>query len=239
MPRKLDEKIADKLKEHGFGADACWDCHGTWVIYHKVLERIAAAEAITYETPQVLVAEKDAAVILVTGARGEGSRAEWSIGEATPKNNKNAYPFAMAEKRAKDRVILKLIGLAGFAYSEEEADDFKDARPANQPQQTATKDASTPFDDKPDPVAQWAEKQWTGDNLDVRQMKLPDDKILGGLRNMAAYAPSVDRLNEFWVVNSPYLDWLQSDSPDAYKAALTVADNRRAFLSQEPKKEAA
>jgi hypothetical protein len=43
-----------------------------------------------------------------------------------------AYPFAMAEKRAKDRVILKLIALHGLVYSEEEADDFKaSAPPAN------------------------------------------------------------------------------------------------------------
>ena len=35
----------------------------------------------------------------------------------------------MAEKRAKDRVILKLVGLHGDVYSEEEADDFKAAKP--------------------------------------------------------------------------------------------------------------
>ena len=33
----------------------------------------------------------------------------------------------MAEKRAKDRVILKLAGIHGDAYSEEESDDFKEA----------------------------------------------------------------------------------------------------------------
>jgi hypothetical protein len=37
----------------------------------------------------------------------------------------------MAEKRAKDRVILKLVGLHGDVYSEEEADDFKEAKPQN------------------------------------------------------------------------------------------------------------
>jgi hypothetical protein len=35
----------------------------------------------------------------------------------------------MAEKRAKDRVILKLIELHGLVYSEEEADEFKNSRP--------------------------------------------------------------------------------------------------------------
>ena len=43
------------------------------------------------------------------------------------KNCRNDYPFAMAEKRAKDRVILKLLGVAGDTYSEEEADAFKDS----------------------------------------------------------------------------------------------------------------
>jgi hypothetical protein len=37
----------------------------------------------------------------------------------------------MAEKRAKDRVILKLIELHGFVYSEEEADEFKQSRPGS------------------------------------------------------------------------------------------------------------
>ncbi len=40
-----------------------------------------------------------------------------------------AYVYAMAEKRAKDRVILKLIELHGLVYSEEEADEFKESRP--------------------------------------------------------------------------------------------------------------
>ena len=33
----------------------------------------------------------------------------------------------MAEKRAKDRVILKLAGLHGYVYSEDEAEDFKES----------------------------------------------------------------------------------------------------------------
>ena len=70
-----------------------------------------------------------AVAVLATGSIGDYS--EWSIGEASPKNNKNAYPWAMAEKRAKDRVILKLLGFAGEVYSEEEADDFKADKPGN------------------------------------------------------------------------------------------------------------
>ncbi len=40
-----------------------------------------------------------------------------------------AYVYAMAEKRGKDRVILKLIELHGLVYSEEEADEFRNGEP--------------------------------------------------------------------------------------------------------------
>ena len=130
MPRKLDPIIADTLKVYGFGPDACWDCHGVWVVYHRILERIAAQASIKFDPPMIVEANggNKIAAVCVTGRLKDNT--EWSIGEAAPANNKNAYPWAMAEKRGKDRVILKLIGLHGLAYSEDEADDFK---PKGQP----------------------------------------------------------------------------------------------------------
>jgi len=125
MPQ-LDKRLQDILgKYHDSPRDAVWDCHGTWVAYHKDLEIIAARAGIKFEMPVLLEADgqKKCAALCVAGNMDD--RHEWSIGEASPNNNKNAYPFAMAEKRAKDRVILKLLGLSGFIYSEEEADDFK------------------------------------------------------------------------------------------------------------------
>ena len=49
-----------------------------------------------------------------------------SFGEASPQNNKSPYPIAMAEKRAKSRVVLQMSGLyeKGF-FSEDESEDFK------------------------------------------------------------------------------------------------------------------
>lgn len=131
MAKKLDPRIAEVLKAHGFGPESAWDCHGTWVVYHHVLEQIAVKANITFDAPHIVQADglNKVAAICVTGNMGD--KTEWSIGEAAPANNKNAYPFAMAEKRGKDRVILKLIGLHGIAYSEEEADDFKGGKPAS------------------------------------------------------------------------------------------------------------
>lgn len=132
MARKLDPQIGEALRQYGFGPEACWDCHGVWVVYHKALEQIAAKAGITFDYPQVLESNGAAKSVAICVSGTLKERTEWSVGEASPANNRNAYPWAMAEKRAKDRVILKLIGLHGFAYSEEEADHFKDNKPATE-----------------------------------------------------------------------------------------------------------
>lgn len=125
---KIDQRTKDVLKKHNADPDkVLWNCHGKLVAYHAALEDIARNAKITFDPPQIIEAngaDKIAAICVVGHMEGH---TEWSIGEAAPANNKNAYPWAMAEKRAKDRVILKLIGLHGDVYSEEEADDFKPA----------------------------------------------------------------------------------------------------------------
>ena len=128
----LPQTLVDIFKDIGIRVDqATWDCHGTPVALHKALEQVAAHKKITFDPPTMIEsdAEKKKVVMLVTGRLGNLS--EWSIGEATVYNNKNTYPYAMAEKRAKDRVILKLICVAGYVYSESEADSMRDAKPDN------------------------------------------------------------------------------------------------------------
>jgi hypothetical protein len=124
----IPQPVIDVLKEIGETAKtSTWDCHGTRVILHKALEKIAAKKGITFDAPVHLVTDpaNTQVAIQVTGRLGDMEA--WSIGEVAPNNCKNAYPFAMAEKRAKDRVILKLAGLHGYVYSEDEADDFKES----------------------------------------------------------------------------------------------------------------
>tara|TARA_B100001287_G_C22458273_1_gene423809 strand:- start:17 stop:601 length:585 start_codon:yes stop_codon:yes gene_type:complete len=130
MGKPLPEKLAKLIKEAGLTErQATWDCHGTPVVLHKACEKIAAMHSIVFDEPKILEsnAEKKICVVMVTGHMKDKS--EWSIGEAAPYNNKNTYPFAMAEKRAKDRVILKLMGLHGDVYSQSEADEFQEAQP--------------------------------------------------------------------------------------------------------------
>lgn len=85
--RTADKQIADILVRYGepFGGNV-WRVQGTAVIYHKTLERIAAQAKITFDAPTIVRAERDEAVILVTGRLPDPTtsteRVEWSIGEA-------------------------------------------------------------------------------------------------------------------------------------------------------------
>jgi hypothetical protein len=132
MKDEVPDKVKETLKDIGMTPQqAGWNCHGTYVLLHKALEKVAVYKNIVFDEPKVLEnnSEKKIASLLVVGKMGDKS--EWSIGEASPSNNKNSYPYAMAEKRAKDRVILKLVGLHGDVYAEDEADAFKEARPSD------------------------------------------------------------------------------------------------------------
>lgn len=123
---KPSKQLMDFMERYKIAHDEIWEVRtgGAWAVKHSALERVAAEQKITFDIPQF--AEKDAlnknVAMLVVAKMGE--RTEWSIGEASPANNKNAYCYAMAEKRGKDRCILKLLNAHGALCSESEADEF-------------------------------------------------------------------------------------------------------------------
>lgn len=136
MP-SISSTLDKLLKKYGVNPKtALWECHGKWIIYHKDLEAIARKAGIRFDPPIIIEADganKVAAICVVArmdAGDGNFSTMEWSIGEASPHNYRTkgdqpAYPYAMAEKRAKGRSALKLLCIHGEVYSEEEADDFK------------------------------------------------------------------------------------------------------------------
>lgn len=114
------------MAKYRVDADEVWQVRpGIYAIKHSALERVAVEQKITFERPAVLEMDtgNKVSALIVFGAIG--NRTEWSTGEASPHNNKNGYPVAMAEKRARDRVILKLLNANGVLYSEAEADEFE------------------------------------------------------------------------------------------------------------------
>jgi len=131
ISRDIPNVLEDALKDSGGNlTQDCW-LHrqsGKYVVKHYALERVAAHMKMKFDPPQVIESnvEGRGAVVCVTGYLGD--RSDWSIGEAAPYNNQMNYPYAMAEKRAKDRVILKLLNIHGEVYSQEEADDFDETK---------------------------------------------------------------------------------------------------------------
>lgn len=123
---KPSKQLFDFMERYKIASDEIWEVRsgGAWAVKHAALERVATEQKITFEVPQF--AEKDGInkVVAMMVVAHMGDRSEWSIGEAAPANNKNSYPYAMAEKRAKDRCILKLLNSHGTLYSEAEADEF-------------------------------------------------------------------------------------------------------------------
>tara|TARA_R100001530_G_scaffold129477_1_gene99840 strand:- start:351 stop:995 length:645 start_codon:yes stop_codon:yes gene_type:complete len=80
---------------------------GKWIIKHSACEKIGNIEGIIIAPPQILNSEQSFVRMVVTGKMGD--KMEWTIGEADTKNSVGFYQGMICEKRAKDRVILKLI----------------------------------------------------------------------------------------------------------------------------------
>ena len=127
IPDRLLE-ILEKLKLKP--EEALWKLpqNGKPVIKHFALERAAAYLDIKFSDPHVIESNPADRICILWVEGKLGDKSEWSIGEAAPynidrKTFKQPYPYAMGEKRAKDRVILKLLNLHGEVYSEDEMND--------------------------------------------------------------------------------------------------------------------
>ena len=101
-----------------------------WIIKHDAVEKIASIEKIKFDLP--IVASSDINnVALIISATYKDEKV-WTMGEARKENCKMAYYWAMAEKRGKDRCVLKLLGMyEKGVYSDVEADEFNQSSSTN------------------------------------------------------------------------------------------------------------
>ena len=121
-----EERMVRLYKEYNLDKEDVFSHRHYKIITRSGIDKIqAAAEvAVTYELVYNAFGQDGLYVaIKATGVRGD-KKIE-TFGEAAPNNTTQNYPFAMAEKRAMARVVLKLAGLyeLGF-FSEDEADEF-------------------------------------------------------------------------------------------------------------------
>lgn len=197
------------MEQYKIDSDEIWEVHGsTWVVKHKALERVAAEKGIKWDRPAII--EHDAAnkiaVMCVFGSLGD--RTEWSIGEASPANNKNAYCYAMAEKRGKDRVILKLLNGHGELYSEAEADEFTE--PRKNPHVTRPSDIvpATEYDSNGQPI----DNIPAPDPSAVKKLRVVDQRpIFSALQTEIHATGSVSELQAWADKNKDRLGALKPD----------------------------
>lgn len=122
------EKLIKKFKtKYGLAGSDFWPLklggREQWIINHNALERVALQEEISWSI-EVLNFAPDVVVKATASHPRTGATIE-SLGEAGPKTTKNAYLYAMAEKRAVDRCILKLLNAHAYLYTDQDADEFK------------------------------------------------------------------------------------------------------------------
>ena len=120
--------IKDLAKKYNLDKSDFWEMKfggkSNWIITHDAVEKIADIEKVEFHLPQVFRDNNSNVAFL--GEASKGDKRVWSTGESSSYNNKNPYNFAMAEKRLKDRLVLKIINAYEYGiYSDVEADDFK------------------------------------------------------------------------------------------------------------------
>ncbi len=118
----INKILAEK---YNLTKDAFWQLRDKWIITHDAVMTIAEQEGIEFDVPEIKIL--DERHVMMHGKARLEKKELWTTGEANLANNcKAPYPFAMAEKRWKDRITLMLIGVYHLGvYSEDEADSFK------------------------------------------------------------------------------------------------------------------
>ena len=107
-----------------------WDCHGTPIIKHYALLQVALTNKITFGKPDVLDIDLKNRICCIGILAKMSNKEEYDLGEACPENCTNAYTTAMAIKRAKDRAVIKVLGLYGKVYSDADVVTDKDGNKA-------------------------------------------------------------------------------------------------------------
>ena len=96
---------------------------GWTIITRAGIDKIQASAGIKVEYEMI---SSDLTNVIIKATAVWQDRVIQTFGEASPKNTKNGYPVAIAEKRAMSRAVLKISGFYALGImSEDESDDFK------------------------------------------------------------------------------------------------------------------
>lgn len=127
MKESQKERFRALAKEHGLVQDDFWKASQGFVIITRTgIEKVQRSLGIEvrYEVvPEFSDVSSGLYVVKAIGCNKD--KQVESFGEASPKNCRNAYPVAMAEKRALSRVVLKMADMYELGVYGEDEGDFK------------------------------------------------------------------------------------------------------------------
>ncbi len=119
------KKLNELYVKNGLTKDDIFKHKFYTIISRAGIDKIQANNNIVIEY-DLLHNSPDNSCIIIKANAVCGDKKIQTFGESTPKNTSNAYPVAMAEKRAMSRAVLKLTGFYELGhFGEDEADDFK------------------------------------------------------------------------------------------------------------------
>jgi hypothetical protein len=119
------EQLNELYKKYNLTTDDYFKHKFYTIITRSGIDKIQAQAGINIEYQLQYNSADNKCVIIQAFAQMGDVKIE-TFGEASPSNTTNAYPVAMAEKRAMSRAVLKLTGFYELqVFGEDEADDFK------------------------------------------------------------------------------------------------------------------
>jgi len=143
MSKTKSERLNELYKKYNLNQEDVFKnpSQGWTIITRSGVDKIQSSAGIDIDY-DIISYDLTNVVIKATGVMGE--KRIQTFGEANPKNTRNSYPIAIAEKRAMSRVVLKLAGFYELGvFGEDESDDFKreDLKPLTSTLISKAKDA--------------------------------------------------------------------------------------------------
>ena len=225
----IDETILKLLKKHNLDITKdVWSPHNVLCLTHKAIEKVAREEKIQIVDLKMEYIDLQLQTCAVKCQAKKGPLSVITFGECSPKNNRNSYPVAMAEKRAIDRAVLKLAGLHGHFYSQDEvyqfveqANLFTEKGEVKMESIKSNKDnADEEFRKKVIPKAEIQGDTGTESGLasapfrklDPGWLELPIEKQIKEFSSMISKATNLDRVEKIKSAYKQWIDRLKSEN---------------------------
>jgi hypothetical protein len=125
--RTKAEMLNDLYQKYGLNQEDTFRSPQGWtIITRSGIDKIQAVADIDIEYHVVEYVPAESAAVKAT-ANWNDRKIE-TFGEANPKNCRQSYVLAMAEKRAMSRIVLKLTGFYALGvFGQDESEDFVDS----------------------------------------------------------------------------------------------------------------